>query len=524
MSLSPLDRRAVLSGLAGSLVAAPALAQLAQLAVPVPFAGYPFPFGVAAGDPDSRGFVIWTRIAPLPDQPDAGLASKPVLVRWEVAEDPGFARPVASGDAIARPELGHSVHVTLETLLPDRVYHYRFMAGGETSRTGRARTLPAPGAPVARVRLGVAGCQDYQSGFYTAYRYLAREDVDAIFCYGDYIYEYGPRAAVFSWATGEMVPTVRLHYGPECMSLDDYRRRYAQIRRDIDLQNAHASAAWLCSYDDHEVVNNWVSDVPPNDVPTDLFLLRRAAAMQAWYEFMPVRADALPRNGLSGPVRSYRWGDLLDARMLNTRAFRTDQPCGDRFGSLCPGIRNPSAEVVGRSQEDWLVKGFGGARWNALLQQVMMMDITRQRPPTLDGVNVDSWAGYLAPRDRLLARLASTPNLVVLTGDEHQYWAGEVRPSGARPDSRPSGIEFVVTSISSGSDGTGTRADHAAILAANPGLGYIHDQRGYGLMTVTPEAWTADLKTVSTVRARDAVLATAATFRVPAGTPRLERA
>ncbi|WP_194744375.1 alkaline phosphatase D family protein [Thermaurantiacus tibetensis] len=516
-----LDRRTLLAT-AGAALAAPALA---RLAAPVSFVDFPFPFGVAAGDPDDRGFVIWTRLAPKPQEPDRGLGNRPALVRYEVSESPSFSTLVAEGEVVARPELGHSVHVTLETLRPDRVYHYRFVAGGERSVAGRARTLPAPGAEVAEVRLGVAGCQDYQSGLYTAFRHLAAEDCHAIFHYGDYMYEYGPRAAVFSFGLGQMVPTVRRHDGPETFSLDDYRRRYSQIRLDLDLQEAHRSAAWLASYDDHEVVNNWAGDVPPEeDLPADLFLLRRAAAMQAWYEFMPVRADAFPRNALSGPWRQYRFGRLLDARLLNTRAFRTNQPCGDRFGSLCPEIRDPKAEMLGRAQEDWLVRGFGEARWNALLQQVMMMNLERGREPEPRGVNVDSWAGYLAPRDRLLGRLERVRNLVVLTGDEHQHWAGEVRRSGARPDSPAQAVEFVTTSISSGSDGPGTRPEHAEVLRRNPGLAYVRDERGYAVMTVTPKAWTCDFRVVDTVRAPGGRLSTHARFRVPDGEARLERA
>lgn len=515
-----LARRSLLASGAAAL-AAPALA---RLAAPVAFVDNPFQLGVAAGDPDHRGFVIWTRLAPRPQEPDRGLGARPALVRYEVSETPSFSTLAAEGEVVARPELGHSVHVTLETLRPDRVYHYRFLAGGERSVVGRARTLPAPGAGVAAVRLGVAGCQDYQSGLYTAFRHLAGEDCHAIFHYGDYIYEYGPRAALFSWGLGQMVPTVRRHGGPELFSLDDYRRRYTEVRLDLDLQEAHRSAAFLMSYDDHEVVNNWAGDHAPGDTPPELFRLRRAAAMQAWYEFMPVRADAFPANTLSGPFRQYRFGRLLDARLLNTRAFRTPQPCGDRFGSLCPEIRDPGAEMLGRAQEDWLVKGFGDAQWNALLQQVMMMTLERGREPEPRGVNVDSWAGYLAPRDRLLSRLERVRNLVVLTGDEHQHWAGELRRSDARPDRPAQGIEFVTTSISSGSDGPGTRPDHAEILRRNPGLAYIRDERGYTVMTVTPEAWTAEMKVVDTVRSPGGKLSTHASFRVPAGAARLERA
>jgi alkaline phosphatase D len=308
------------------------------------------------------------------------------------------------------------------------------------------------------------------------------------------------------------------------MSLDEYRRRYSLYRADLDLQAAHHSACFLCSYDDHEVVNNWVADrVVRSDVPPEVFRLRRAAALQAWYEFMPVRADAFPSGGVSGPWRAYRWGRLLDARMLNTRLYRTPQPCGDVFGSMCPEVRDPRADVLGREQEEWLVNGLtrSGATWNALLQQVMMMDIDRARSEAR-GINPDSWAGYLVPRDRLLTRLANVKNLVVLTGDEHQHWAGTVRRSDVPADRPAQAVEFVTTSISSGSDGPGERAEHKEIYSRNPGLAYVRDERGYAVMTVTDSEWRCDFKTVSTVRQPGGTLATARSFRVPAGQSLLE--
>ena len=526
-----IERRMVLAGL-GALGAAPAFAQLSAGA---PFIDYPFQLGVAAGDPDAAGFVIWTRLAPRPLEADSGLARRSIPVRYEVSEAANFAKLAAEGEVLARPELGHSVHVTLSTLQPGRPYFYRFIAGGERSATGRARTLPAAAAAMDKVRLGVAGCQDYQAGLYTAWRHLAREDLDAVFHYGDYMYEGGPRASFFSFESGEAVATVRQHNGPMTFSLDDYRRRYTQIRSDLDLQAGHASAAFLCSYDDHELVNNWVSDVAPDGTPADIFRLRRAAAMQAWYEFMPVREDALPRTGmngaglsgagLSGPWRQYRFGRLLDARMLNTRAFRTDQPCDDKFASMCDAVKDPKAEVIGKAQEDWLVGGLTSApaTWNALLQQIMVMDLDRARADTKT-VNPDSWGGYAVPRDRLLQRLERAPNLVVLTGDEHQHFAGEVRPTGAAPTTAARAIEFVTTSISSGSDGPGVRREHAKVLERNPGLKYVRDERGYSVMTVTPAAWTAEFKVVDTIRSSGGKLSTAATWRVPAGSSRLEAA
>ncbi len=519
-----IARRHFLGGILAAS-SAPAIAQIAG--GPSFFVDHPFQLGVASGDPSADGFVIWTRLAPDPLEPGAGLPRRALPVRFEVSEQRTFGRLVREGEALAHPELGHSVHVTLDGLEPGRPYFYRFIAGGERSRPGLAKTLPAPGADVAQVKLGVAGCQDYQAGLYTAFAGMAVEDLDAIFHYGDYIYEYGPRVSQIDWATGGQIATVRRHNAPMTYSLDDYRRRYALIRSDIDLQNAHASAPFLCSFDDHEIVNNWVSDVAPDGAPRELFLLRRKAAMQAWYEFMPVRRDALPGpDGKSGPWRQYRYGRLLDARMLNTRNHRTDQPCGDRFGTWCEEVNDRRAEVLGREQEQWLVSGLtrSPARWNALLQQVMMMDLDRARQETR-GINTDSWAGYTVPRDRLLRSLAPVPNLVVLTGDEHQHFAGEVRPTGADPERTPaSAIEFVTTSISSGSDGRGERPDHAEVRRRNPALKYVRDERGYTVMTVTPDAWQADFRVVDTVRTPGGRVSTHASWRVPAGRPILEAA
>lgn len=514
------DRRQLLAGM-GLLAATPLWAQR----TPPKIRAFPFTLGVAAGDPDPTGFVIWTRLAPEPGEPLSGLEPFPYPLRWEVAEDEGFSRIVAAGETLARPELGFSAHVTVSGLRPERSYHYRFRSGDMLSATGRARTMPLAGADVRQVRLAVGGCQEYQGGLYTAWGDVAKADVDAIFHYGDYIYEGGPVASRMNWSTGQMESTVRLHDGPMIFSLDDYRRRYTLTRRDEDLQAAHASAAFLCSFDDHELVNNWVGDVDQAETPAEVFRLRRQAAMQAWYEFMPVRADALPVNGVSGPYRQYRFGRLLDARMLNTRNWRTDQPCGDKYGSFCPEVNRKDAEVLGRQQEEWLVKGLKAdpARWNALLQQIMVMDLDRARAETKT-INTDSWAAYAVPRDRLLDGLKGVPNLVVLTGDEHQHFAGEVRKTGEAPEAPARAIEFVTTSISSGSDGPGERKEHAAFLSRNPGLKYIRDERGYSLMTVTPDGWTADLKVVDTIRRTGGKVSTAASWRVPTGVARLERA
>ena len=116
----------------------------------------PFSLGIASGDPAPDGFVIWTRLAPEPLDAHGGMAPDAMPVAWEVASDEAFATIVAKGEAPARPELAHSVHVELAGLQPDRPYFYRFTAAGERSGVGRARTLPLAerGSPPAALRNG----------------------------------------------------------------------------------------------------------------------------------------------------------------------------------------------------------------------------------------------------------------------------------------------------------------------------------------------------------------------------------
>jgi len=177
-SLHPSRRGLLLSLAAGGA----GLVQTGRARANPVFADFPFQLGVAAGDPVADGFVIWTRLAPKPLEPGGGMPPVAVPVAWEVAEDPGFAQVVRRGETLARPELGHSVHVEVGGLEPDRVYAYRFLTGGEASQAGRARTTPAPSATPRRVRFGMVGCQSYEQGLYTAHRKIAEEALDVIYC------------------------------------------------------------------------------------------------------------------------------------------------------------------------------------------------------------------------------------------------------------------------------------------------------------------------------------------------------
>ena len=515
-----LSRRYALKAFGASAITGLSLLSgVRALAAPI-FRDYPFKLGVASGEPAADGFVIWTRLAPQPLENGYGMPPAPVEVQWEVAADRGMRESVAKGTAIARPELGHAVHVELEGLEPNREYFYRFVAGKERSGTGRARTTPALGQPMDNVRFAVAGCQNYEDGLYTAHRYLAREQADFVYFYGDYIYEYRGRAARGSW--DGPVETVRQHAGDEIYTIEDYRRRYAQYKLDVDLQAAHASAQWFVIWDDHEIDNNWVSDEDQDGTPQYAFRLRQQMAMQAYYEHMPLRASSMPMGAQMQLYRQAQYGDLLDLNILDTRSYRTNQPCGDRWGVGCEAINDPAAEVLGRAQEQWLYEKLGAskARWQVLAQQIMVMDLDRM-PGEGRTENLDSWAGYRTPRNRMLDQITELgrDSVIVLTGDEHQNYAGELHLDGQRPGAKPIATEFVATSISSRGDGEDQRRDTLAIQQENECLKWFNSQRGYVICDVKRDQWLTEFKVVDKVSTKGGVLKTRQRMTVDHGAP-----
>jgi alkaline phosphatase D len=410
------------------------------------------------------------------------------------------------------------VHVEVGGLEPGRDYFYHFTIGGERSPVGRARTLPAVGVPVAQLRFGVAGCQRYDDGYFTAYRQIATERFDFVFHYGDYIYEY--RVV----RPGErLLPVVRVMPGEpdEIYTLDDYRQRYALYKSDLDLQAAHAAAPFIMSYDDHEVDNNWAGDISEENTPPELFLLRRAAAFQAWYEHMPVRRALMPRGPDILAYRRFAIGDLISFNVLDTRLFRSDQPCGDGVKANCREALEPHRTMLGDTQERWLYDGFKNtrARWTVLGQQVMVMRCDRDPDPRVLATSMDKWDGAVAARDRLFAAVedARLSNLIVLTGDVHNHWAGELKKNFDDPNSTTLGIEFVATSISSGGDGFDTNDTFKTLLTQNPHIKFFNNQRGYARHVVTPERWQADFQVLDKVSLRDGHVSTRKSFVVEHG-------
>ena len=445
------------------------------------------------------------------------MPAEDVEVSWTVASDENLSRVVQSGRAVARPEWAHAVHVEVAGLEPDRWYWYQFRLGGEVSAKGRTRTLPPAGAPAGRLRFAFVSCQHYETGLFTAFEHLAREELDLIAHLGDYIYE-GPGQD----------GRIRRHHGPELQTVDDYRARYAQYRTDPALQAAHAAVPWIVTWDDHEVANNYAGDIPDRPATREAFRQRRAAAYQAYFEHMPLRRPALPKGPDMLLYRRLDYGDLAAFHVLDTRQYRTDQPQGDGLKPPAPVLLDPRGTLLGDAQREWLFRGLETSRagWNILAQQVMVAPVDRV-PGTAVGHAMDQWPGYEHERRRLLRhfRDARVRNPTVLAGDIHSNWANELLADFDRPEpAAPVGIEWVGTSISSGGDGTDQPRNLAKTLEENPFVKFHNAERGYVLCDVTPRDWTTRFVTIPYVTRPGAPRRIRASFRVESGQPRLQPA
>ena len=479
------------------------------------FRSYPFPLGVASGDPWPDSVVLWTRLAPDPLD-GGGMPMARVEVGWEMALDRTFRTIAHKGTVVARPELGHSVHVEAAGLEPGREYFYRFHCGAEVSQIGRTKTAPAEGAAVDSLRFAVCGCSHYETGYFTAFRRLAAENFDFVFHTGDYIYE--SRAD-----TGKNPAVVRQHRGDEIYTVVDYRNRYALYKSDPDLRAAHAAAPFIVTWDDHEVDNDYAGDMDEGNTPPELFLLRRAAAYQAYYETMPLRASTLPTGPSMRLYRRLRFGRLIDFTVLDTRQFRSNQACNGVSATGCTDAWAPTRTILGAEQERWLFEQLGNARatWTVLGQQVptFARDMVRAAPNAQ--FSMDKWDGYGAARQRLYARLRETraPNPIVLSGDVHLHYGADLKLDFTDPRSETVGVEFTNSSITSGGDGAEVGATWEQIRPDNPHIKFHSARRGYIACTATPTGMRADFKVLDRVTIPDAAERNGGSLVVEAGRP-----
>jgi len=545
-----MDRRSLL-GLLGAGAASPAVAQGTNTG------SVAFLHGVASGDPDTRSAVFWTRVTPA--DPSVG----EVAVVLEVAHDAGFGDIARRSTGLrARAERDFTVKHDLDGqgLEPGAEYFYRFVANGVTSPVGRVRTLPE--GATADLALAVVSCQLYPGGLFNAYDALSKLDrLDAIVHLGDYIYEYGAEPADYGMSAG--VALGRIPQPPhEIVSLADYRMRHAQYKSDPDLQAAHARASFICVWDDHEVANDaWMMGAENHQPETEGdFATRKAAALRAYYEWMPIRE---PKAGALNEAinRSFDFGDLATLTMVETRLLaRGEQMTFADIPKTAEGAPDvaafealrlaPDRDLLGERQRQWIGETLSrskaaGRPWQILGNQVVMAkvkgpDISRMMPPEqvqqmiaslaedvrpqIEAAiqlfklglpfNLDSWDGYPAGRERLYETFAAAGVApIVLAGDSHAFWVNELHDSaGARR-----AVEFGTSSISSPSPGdhVGGLPLGVALSAANPEVKFCDQtSKGYVLLNVTRDQVVGELWAVSTIAAKPYELKKVKTFSV----------
>ena len=488
-------------------------------------AGDPFSLGVASGAARADGFVLWTRLAPQPLSPDpqrpGGMWGGDVTLGYEIATDPALREIVRRGGAIAEQAFAHSVHLDVRGLESGRPYWYRFTNGDAASRIGRAATLPGPDATPERLRFAFASCANYEHGYFSAYRHLAEENPEFVLFLGDYIYE----------TIEQKRPTVRRHSdGIEAATLPTYRDRYAQYRLDPDLQRLHAEVPAFVTWDDHEVSNDYGDKWSERFDDPELFLMRRAAAYQAFYEHMPVRPIvSLPSGPIMRVYDRFRVGDLIEVSILDGRQYRSRQACyappfkgGMHLenDATCPERREAGRTMMGFAQEAWLASGLANtkAKWNLIAQDVLMAQYqVRQNDAFV--MSTDNWDGYPANRARLLKRIQDTQvsNAVVLSGDIHSFFANDLRLDFDDPNSPIVATEFVGTSISSHGP------PHELIAQALPDNPHVHffesRRRGYVCVDLERAHMQVRMRVVSDVRDPKADISTLKTFAVESGKP-----
>lgn len=465
----------------------------------------PFTLGVASGDPLPDSVILWTRLAPDPLAADGGggAPADAVDVAWDLALDDAFEQLVGSDTVTASPDHGHSVHVDAGGLDPATDYFYRFRVGEFTSPVGRTRTLPAPDSSPEQVRLAIANCQYFESGYYAAYRYIAEDEVDLVVHLGDYIYELPALGGERSSAPTESPTT-----------LAAYRLRYSSYKVDEDLQAAHASAPFTLTWDDHEVADNYMGDTLPSGAPADEVRTLRAAAYQAWWENLPVRVD--PPEGPDLVVyHDVTFGDLARLYLLDERQYADEPPCRGETVPYddgdCAAVDEPRTRL-GDEQEAWLEEtaGLGGVTWNLLGSPVALagIDLGTDEPEYF----LDLWDGYPQARQQVIDLLATVDNPVVISGDYHQGMVLDVNEVPFDTESTLVATELMAPPISS-------VLFNRPVDARTPQLREQLDGHGYLLVTVTPDDVTADFRILDDVLDPDTAVETASTWRIDAGDP-----
>ena len=453
-----------------------------------------FEHGVASGDPLQDRVILWTRLTP-------NDSSARLQVTWEIALDQQFKQIIKTDKVTTTASQDFTVKVDATGLKPDQSYFYRFIFGDKTSPVGQTKTLPSS---ATKVSFAVCSCSNYPAGYFYVYREMAKQNVDVVIHLGDYIYEYGADGYAAEDAA-KLGRSLAADNNKEIIKLDDYRKRYALYRKDKDLQALHHRHPFIVIWDDHELANDTWREGAENHQPNEgLFLDRKLAALQAYFEWMPIRPVDDQHTKI---YRQFDFGNLVQLTMLDTRIIARDEQLdyanymtanGLDIAKFQADLTNPARTLMGYTQRDWLIGKLqqSTANWNVLGQQILMTkmlvpaelllalaEITSGNPSTdtlnkmnaqitelaklkirlLQGdpsltaqekarvltvapYNLDAWDGYFAEREIVYGALAQLKKkVVVLAGDTHNAWSSNLYSK----DGAFVGVELATSSVSS---------------------------------------------------------------------------
>jgi alkaline phosphatase D len=508
-----------------------------------------FNYGVASGDPSSGSVILWTHAEPQKK-------SQVVNIQWELASDREFTQVVRSGLVSSKQNQDFTAKVDVQDLSPATDYYYRFSGAQNTSTIGRTRTLPQ--GNIEQVKLVVVSCSNYPAGYFNAYYDAAQlSNIDAVLHLGDYIYEY-PMGGYATEKANEIGRALAADNAKELLNLADYRKRYALYRTDKGLQALHSAAPFIAVWDDHEVCNDtYKAGAENHNTGEGDFFVRRAAAIQAYYEWLPIR----PPYGEQKPeiYRSFEFGNLLSLYMLDTRVIGRDKQLKYQdyrdtktqqldVNGFMNDLNNPQRTLMGKTQFSWLKKAVSQStsQWQMLGQQVLMAKMlipsevfaggelaqTAQRIAALKTLkdqldaggnlskqdrtrlasvipyNLDAWDGYPAEREAVYALFkALNKPLVVVAGDTHNAWYSKLKDKTG--DSI--GVEFGTPGITSPGMETYLKLDDNSAPKVATDLTALIDeleycnlhQRGYLVLTVTPQNMLAEWRFVDNILSED---------------------
>jgi alkaline phosphatase D len=190
------------------------------------------------------------------------------------------------------------------------------------------------------------------------------------------------------------------------------------------------------------------------------------------------------------------------------------------MGPACDELADPARTNLGEAQESWLFDGLEQAdrTWTVLVNPILMsgLDISEQgQDPAF---YMELWDGYPEMRRRLVEFLTDNdvPRPVVLSGDYHAAFVGDLKARPFDPDSPVVAPELLGSSISS----VVFAQDY---LAKNPQMQYFEPRNGYLTCEITPQGWTADFKFVADVMDPASPIDTGARFAIKPDSPVAER-